>query len=179
MPILIRRASDVVVPYCASVAWYRHSPEAVVAARRRPNRALFADDTLLTVPVEGGARILKSHARDAGVELRVSDHGRWSHVHLGALEALYGRTPFFAHYFPAVADVISSPHELLVELTGSIDRIIAEALRFDTLLPLLKNPSEVVAAEADRMYRRVKADVPMLEALFRFGPEAIFLLVER
>lgn len=179
MPIPTRRASDVITPYCAPVEWYRGVAEAFAAARRHPNRALFGGDTLLTVPVEGGARALKAHARGSGMALQVSLHGRWPHVHLGALEALFGRTPFFPHYFPDVAEIISRPPALLADLTGGIDRIVRRALNLDALLPLLEAPAPAVITESKRIARHTEASAPMLEALFRFGPEAIFLLAKR
>ena len=146
MPIPTRRASDVITPYCAPVEWYRGVAEAFAAARRHPNRALFGGDTLLTVPVEGGARALKAHARGSGMALQVSLHGRWP---------------------------------LLADLTGGIDRIVRRALNLDALLPLLEAPAPAVIAESKRIARHTEASAPMLEALFRFGPEAIFLLAKR
>ena len=67
---------------------------------RHCNRALIGRGVLLTVPVEGGSRSLKrlehacvgrAEARAALRSPRISLHGDWPRVHLGALEAVYGR----------------------------------------------------------------------------------------
>ncbi len=145
------------VPYCASLAYYRGG----AADIRHCNRALIGRGVLLTVPVEGGSRSLKrlEHAcggrAEAQADLRsprISLHGDWPRVHLGALEAVYGRAPFFAHYFPAVSGIIAGPPESLFGLNAAID--------------------------AERLLAQSDPALSMLDALFRLGPEAIFLLVE-
>ncbi|MDE5795581.1 MAG: hypothetical protein K2H75_00565, partial [Muribaculaceae bacterium] len=53
----------------------------------------------LSVAVEGGSGILK---RLCPEEVCMSGHGRWPSVHLGALNALYGRAAYFDHLYDSL-----------------------------------------------------------------------------
>lgn len=165
------------IPYCPSLAFYRGNP----ADPRHINRALFTGSLTLTVPVAGGAAALKrlasAHDRQAQQlpALSISDHGNWPHRHLGSLEALYGRTPFFPHYYPPLAAIIASPPPLLADLNDAIDSLIRAWLR----LPLPSGPfTSPVIAEARRLSGVADPQLSMLHYLFHLGPEAIFLLLK-
>ncbi len=168
------------IPYCPSLAFYRGNP----ADPRHINRALFAGPLTLTVPVAGGAAALKRLARYASAttasapempSLCISGHGNWPHRHLGSLEALYGRAPFFAHYYPPLAAIIASPPPLLADLNDAIDSLIRAWLRLP--LPSGPFPSPVIA-EARRLSGSADPQLSMLHYLFHLGPEAIFLLLK-
>ena len=62
---------------------------------------LLLPDTILTIPVEGGAAILKR--RNACPIL--SEHGKWRREHLGAIRTIYGRTPYFIHLMPRLEEI--------------------------------------------------------------------------
>lgn len=109
-----------VVPYAASAAWYAAwlrsfssdcpMEEAIANANisTQTNGKDFArtrirgnapgDEILLSVAVVGGASVLKQSRRLSHAIL--SEHSDWQHNHLGALEASYGRAPFFRYIFP-------------------------------------------------------------------------------
>lgn len=162
-------------PYLPSLAWLRREPQALAAARRHPNRTLLADGLLLTVPVAGGGRRFR-RTPFPGETFPLSDHGRWTHVHLGAIETLYSRTPYFPHYFPAVADILAASPQFMDQLNDSLMRFMLDAVHASELLPLMRQPARQIAEEARRLRKSVVPEVSFLDPLFRFGPEAIFLL---
>ena len=166
-----------IIPYAPTLAWYRGD---CGASALHPNRTLLGRDVALTVPLAGGGRTLKAIRRDAEAYGRasVSMHGNWPHVHLGASDAIYGRTPYFMHYFPQLERILSAPPADLAGLCGAVDSLIRTALRLDSLLPGLASPTGAVRDEAVRLSALCDPSLSMLDPLFRFGPEAIFLLVK-
>lgn len=160
-----------VIPYCPSLAFYRGAR----TETRHCNRALLGRGVSLTVPVAGGARLLRGLKPGAQEPPRVSLHGDWPRAHLGALEAVYGRAPFFQHFFPPLAALIADPPETLFALNAAIDAEIRRAVGFRLLSGAVVTPA--VAAEARRLRALADPQVSMLDPLFRFGPEAIFLLL--
>lgn len=161
-----------VIPYCAPLAWYiSRYGQGTAPVAPHPNRCLIAGPLTLTVPVAGGSRALKRRPWDS---LEVSDHGRWQHVHLGALDAAYGRTPYFIHYFPAIEAVISDTPPLLSTLCARIDAAVTAALRIDRLAPELS--AHAAIRRGRELLPLVDPALSILDQLFRLGPEAIFLL---
>lgn len=94
----------------------------------------------LTVPVG------KPHGipRATWSNVRVSNHGRWWHVHRVTLESAYGRTPFFEFYIDRFAPFLSAEavehYPSIIDLDAAIDAVIREIL----LLP----PAPVLNAVA-------------------------------
>ena len=85
----------------------------------------------LTVPVYLGS-LHKTALRN----IRIDYSKRWQQVHLRAINASYGSSPFFEFYFEELEKIILGNHEYLIdlntELTESILKIIGikRALRF-------------------------------------------------
>lgn len=128
------------VPYMASAEWYATYAEALyrgcdeTEARRLANticapkgmrdfaRTCVADaggaDTLLSVALSGGGRAARN-ASPASVTMSL--HGRWPHVHAGALSAAYGRSPYFDHFYPSIRtllELVASAPEGSVQLSA-------------------------------------------------------------
>lgn len=164
-----------VIPYMPSLAWMRRQTQAMHQAARHPNRTLLDRQTPLTVPVEGGGRqFRRSPAGSAPHPL--SAHGRWTHVHLGAIEAIYARTPYFIHFFPSLSEILLTPPHTLEELNRTILRFMLRAVDAQRLLPLLADPTEAVRQEARRLAQTAQPGLSFIDPIFRLGPEAIFLL---
>lgn len=161
------------IPYCAALSHYRGGRCEV----RHANRATFAGGLTLTVPVEGGRDTLKRlrSARALTLDVGISDHGRWQHRHLGALEATYGRAPFFGHYFDEAARIITGDYATLGEMNAAIDAMLRRRLDIDRYLRM-ELPAAAIA-EARRLQTDADPRLSMLHYLFTLGPEAIFLLL--
>lgn len=124
----------------------------------------------LTVPVEGGASRLKR--KDANP--LVSEHGKWRREHLGAINAAYGRTPYFIHLMPEIEEAYSDTEGLTLEQFNS--RLL------DTVLIWI-NVEEFRGCRGEEFSRirreasaKVDARLSILDPLFRLGKETVFAL---
>lgn len=189
------------IPYLASRSWYAAWIKGLLAgqsdfcARTSANRVCGAVGKIMSraalpvpdgsvavfsVPICGGASSIKKLEPE---QLIVSDHGRWPHIHLGALEAAFGSAPFFRHLHPfleeALLDAPGAPLSLLTE------RLHRASIRMLGLPRILDSLSEISDAER-RRFRAIAADIgnvvpdssrPLLETLVYFGPDTIFSLL--
>lgn len=134
----------------------------------------------LSVPMAGGSSVLK---RGRPEEWRLSMHGRWQAVHLGALEAAYGAMPFYSHVVPELKKSLEATYEGMPfgQLTDSIHRLILRTLDIEPLLPELARMRREDAARlqslADEKNQGCHTDFTILDVIFRKGPEGIFTLL--
>lgn len=78
---------------------------------------------MLSVALEGGGRALRSFHRLESLIL--SQHGNWRHTHLGALESLLGRTPFYRHLQPHIEKIYLDLHiQRLSDFNFAIFRVL-------------------------------------------------------
>lgn len=134
----------------------------------------------LSVPIEGGASTIK---RSSPTEWKLSTHGRWSAVHLGALSAAYGVTPYYAHLESSLTDLIGNVRQgdSFPLLTLALHRMVADMLDVEVLLQPLKealqrNPTRIHAIAAEKC-AGAHAETAFIDVLFKRGPEALFTLL--
>lgn len=164
-----------VTPYLPSARWFRGEE----TPTRKINRTWIDSETLLTVPITGGASFMKRSAPDSWM---ISPHGNWRHLHIGAIDTLLRRTPFYVHYFPGIREIIlsrpdQSPFE---DLTSQLEEFISSALSLPDMLPRLRNEAAqnpVVGQYATEIKSGNDLSLSMVTHLMRLGPDAIFLLV--
>lgn len=166
------------VPYLASTGFYRGAILGMEDVTAAPNRARLTPDLLLTVPVTGGAAALK---RLAPEDLEISQHGRWQHTHLGALEAHLGRTPFWRHLEPEIAPMIAGAEGNLMTFNRSLSDAVVRFLDMTNLSEELRefarrDPARLMQL-AGRRLRGADPSTPLLVEAARYGRDAIFLLV--
>lgn len=118
--------------------------------------------------------------RDDPHSFMISSHGDWTRIHLGAFEAAYGREPYFPHFFPGIAEIIEAYPPKLEDLNR---RLITTMLRLagydrekEGLLSLRDENPERFRAIGDRLMAGVNPQHSMIEALFRYGKEILFLI---
>lgn len=166
-------------PYLASTLWMQGKAGAMKT--REYTRTLIESNSpegmVLTVPVVGGSSAAK---RLKPEELEVSGHGDWPRIHLGAIEAAYGREPYFQHFFPVAADVIEHYPQQLARLNVLLMKKMMDFIGYDEAIADIRtlrnaNP-ERCAAIANRLESKIDPAHSFLEALFRLGPDAVFLL---
>lgn len=149
----------------------------VALSNRDLTRVRLSDTLTLSVPVEGGASALK---RLPFSRLRISDHGRWTSVHDRALEATYGRTPFFRHLYPHLRDVILNHPEHIFELNETLDRRVSDFISLDTLkdelLRMIETNPQRIGAIRRELSIAGGESMPFFAHVCRLGPDAIFLL---
>lgn len=123
----------------------------------------------LTIPVEGGASVLKR--KDADPVL--SEHGKWRREHLGAWSAAYGRTPFYAHLMPQIEKIYLNSESLTLDHFNR--RLLEVACRWLDSRALEASGCTI---EAVRKEIRTKVDpqLSIFDAIFRLGKETVFAL---
>ena len=187
------------VPYLATQQWYaewlhrRLQGNSEAAARAAASSACQlrprdfthcvlpspSGEIRLSVAVEGGSGILK---RLPPEDVRMSGHGRWPSVHLGAFNALYGRTAYFDHLYDSLTaaynDVEGNPLYELCECLHGLQTALflpADTLRSFAMLSHAEYLRlQDICSEYARVYRPC---VPLLDLLMRYGPDAIFVLL--
>lgn len=173
------------VPYLGSAAHYRARAEALwlgvsqgaPGSVRALTRGVIVTPRgmpmTLSLPVAGGRAAL-ARALSDGTPVMLSPHGRWAHVHMGALAAAYGRTPYWIHccdgltaaYAP-YADVSDGadgrmPWPRPMEpLTASLDGLTVAALDMECTVAALRTADgearSLMAETARREAERVSA----------------------
>lgn len=149
-------------------------------SRREVAGAHGQSPVLLTVPIEGGSSVVK---RAHPGQWTLSDHGRWRMMHLGALEAAYGTTPFFEHFYPGIHRVLSeagqgmSFHDFTLRLYEAVE----DNLRMEPLIDYLLGMDQACRQRIILLSSEKKitgyADLAFLDVIFRKGQESIFTLL--
>ena len=143
-------------------------------------RTLIAGDRLLTVPVEGGASRLKRSPQNLS-EIMISDHGAWRREHLGAWNAVYGKTPFFPYLYPLIEEAYeNNSHRSLAEFNDALWKIALDFIRADETLSAVRemahtNPERLEAIKTE-LTTKVNLNYSIFDAIFRLGKNVIFLL---
>ena len=189
------------VPYMASTGWYRvylgarlagatdaeASAEAtakVISRRRDLCRTVVKGGgsqppLLLSVPICGGAATVK---RCAPGSWSVSDHGRWSDIHLGALEAAYGSAPYYPHFAPLIRPLLSAPCGRFADLSAAIHRIVLSALSLEenlgSLRELIAARPELAEALARDNSAGVTDEISIFDVIFNKGTTALYTLIQ-
>lgn len=168
-------------PYLASTRWIREKGNSFNIKSRDYTRTLIESNSaggiVLTVPVAGGSSAVK---RLTPEKLNISGHGDWTRIHLGAIEAAYGREPYFQHLFSDIASVIENYPEHLSLLNVMLMTRMLEFVDYrDSITEIEKfrksHPRRCIEITA-RLQSYINLDHSFLEPLFRLGPDAIFLL---
>ena len=175
------KEGELLPPYLASTLWVRGKTDPKSLKTRDYTRTLIESNSakgmVLTVPVVGGASAVKRLDPEL---LEVSEHGDWTRIHLGAIEAAYGREPYFQHLFPEIAPVIAHhPQQLRhlnVLLLDKMMDFIGYRENIAEIRTLQESHPERCAAIKERLNSKIASSHSFIEALFRLGPDAIFLL---
>lgn len=184
-----------VVPYAASLRWYKEwfhcreegmtDPMAISEANRvcgirgkdftRTSIGPSDAPLQLSMAVEGGSSRLKRPGAEH--HAAISLHGNWPHVHIGALEARYGRMPYYQHIIPSLKFLLQNMPATLMELNQNIHELFCGYLQ-----PRIGKGEEWgVRIEAVRergceIARYVDENLSVIDALMRFGPEINLML---
>ncbi len=141
----------------------------------------------LTVPLQKPQEWHSTRIAD----VLTSRHGDWWLVHWGALEAAYGRTPFFEYYADDLRPWFSGSVERLVDLDMGIHRFCLQAIGIDPATHMLAEdvdeiPADAVAAEIPEEcppYYQLWAarfgftpGLSILDLIFNIGPESALYL---
>ncbi|MEE1223362.1 MAG: WbqC family protein [Bacteroidaceae bacterium] len=146
------------------------------------NRCLIAsaDGPLaLTIPVE---KPLPGQNRMR--DIRISDHGRWRHVHWNALKTAYQNSPFFEYYADELAPFYETKWEFLADFNEDLMRLMCSWIDID---PQIQRTESYLGAEEPpilnkeyyQVFRQklgVLPDLSIVDLVFNMGPESILYL---
>lgn len=139
-------------------------------------------DTPLSVPVAGGRAYLKKER--SAHPLLISGHGDWRRIHLGAISAQYGRTPYFRHYFPEIESIIllygnpdASLHLLNKSLHEAVCRMIFRTEDLHAVTEMREKRPDIFRAVATEISDKTDPSLSVVDALFRLGPDTIFSVI--
>lgn len=196
------------VPYMATASWYRVYLDARIAsaattdddAVRAANRLCISNGrelsrsvvagahgqqpVMLSVPVAGGAHTVR---RGGEERWSLSGHGRWQQMHLGALKAAYGNTPYYSHCIDRLAPIISRPLKGeagdFAQMTRDIHHTVMEILNVEQNLPALRNMIRERNEFAKTIRTEYSTDVmeyfSLFDVIFHKGEASIFTLLPR
>jgi hypothetical protein len=145
---------------------------------------------LLTVPV-----YLGSQHKTPIKEIRIDSSKRWQQVHLRALTASYGSSPYFQFYFEDIEKMISGKNDFLIDFNMELTRALLKMLKIRVNLRYTTEFEPVDNAENDyrykispkkksqyisKMYSQVFnygtgfiQGLSILDLIFNMGPEAV------
>lgn len=174
-------AEGIMPTYLPSTLWMKCLGIGIDLKTRDYARTRILSNTqsgiLLTVPVAGGSSATK---RLRPASLKISDHGDWPRLHLGALDAAYGKEPYFQHLFPEIASEITGYPKELSTLNRNLMTKMMVFLDYETLMPEIRNLRNQYPRRcesiADKLRSKIDPEHSFLEPLFRFGRDALFLL---
>ena len=151
----------------------------------------------LTVPIE---RFEGAHC--AMLNIRISDHGSWRHLHWNALQSAYGESPFFGFYADDIRPFFERRWDFLVDFNMEITQKMCELLDIQPHITLTdayvsaedvgvtdyrdvirpKNPLPDDRFQPRRYYQvyeqkhGFQPNLSILDLLFNEGPEAVLYL---
>lgn len=173
--------SSAIPPYLPSLSRLAGMESAAGMPAREYSRTLIGSNTpggmLLTVPLTGGASAAK---RLPPRLLEISDHGDWTRIHLGAIDAAYGREPYFQHCFPEIAAAITAYPRMLADLNRTLLAVMLESIGYEAageeMSRLRGSRPARYASIRERLLRKIDPAHALIEPIFRLGPDTLFLL---
>ena len=144
----------------------------------------------LTLPVYTGS-VHKTPVKD----IRIDYTKRWQHVHLGAITAAYGSSPYFLYYFENIEKIISKKIDFLIDLNMELSEALLKMIKLDTKLIYTTDFVPAAQSENDFRYKitpkkesnysakeyihvfdyskNFRQKLSIIDLIFNTGPEAI------
>lgn len=140
-------------------------------------------EMMLSIPVEGGAsRLKRLSGATAGnqANILISEHGNWRHAHIGALQAAYGRTPYFPHLMPTLEKAYYSGEKSLEALNEIMHKAVVKMMfGDDTPANLLNavNGNKHFLDRGKELALSVSPDISVVDLLMHHGRESLLPLL--
>lgn len=153
----------------------------------------------LTVPTEKSA-----HTQCCMKDVRISDHGKWQHVHWQALVSAYYTSPFFEYYQDDFRPFYEKPFTFLYDLNEALQEVVCRLLDLQPdIHPTESYTAEINAPETldlrdkirpkhgfewDKAFKPVPyyqvfkekygflPNLSIVDLLFNMGPEGLLVL---
>lgn len=136
---------------------------------------------MLSMALEGGSGRLKNI--DSFEEIRLSNHGNWRKNHLGAIEAVYRKAPFYDFIIDELQEVYNNYElETLASFNGAIHDCVVKSLTGGIYSDALNNLGEknvVIIERGAEIAGHTDPTVSIIDPLMRFGPETLLMLINK
>lgn len=120
-----------------SKVYIDHSERYTKQSYRNRSRILTVNKVMdLTIPVK-----IKKIGIESS-EVKIDYTQRWAHQHLGAIQAAYGRAPFFEYYFNLFEDILLKKHDRLVDINKEIMTLCLHLTGLDTECCFIENKKD-------------------------------------
>lgn len=113
----------------------------------------------------------------------ISDHGRWRQEHLGAINATYGKTPYFPYIFPELEKIYwEKSNGSLGEFNRELFEFVYRFLDVDSIRKAidemnLRNPRRLGQLKRE-LETKVNLNYSIFDALFRLGKNTAFVIFD-
>lgn len=64
--------------------------------------------------------IKNSSSKVSYAEVEIEYLQKWQHLHVRAIQAAYGKSPFFVHYMPSIREIIYTKYQFLYQLNTAL-----------------------------------------------------------
>lgn len=131
-----------------------------------------------SVAVEGGGRQLRSFAKMEA--LRLSEHGDWRKLHLGALDAILGRKPFYRYLEPKLKKIyLNSELKTLRDFNFAIFEVLFSFLMENVSPSIIRNNEHrpEIKMRGKEISETLKGDETILQGIATFGKETLLGLL--
>lgn len=182
-----------VPPYTPSLGWYEEwfclisagktDDEAIEGANRQcrvagkdfARSSIGGSDNpmLLSVAIDGGSTRLKKSGAERFA--KISGHGNWPHLHLGALEAVYGRAPYYQYIMPGIRRLLENVPSYLSEFNRQLHLYLSSFLQPDANIVM----TDALKERREEMGKDIDKSLSIIDALMRFGLETNLLLISK
>ena len=144
-------------------------------------RTHLAEGVTLPVPLVGGNSILK-HAHVDFERLMISDHGNWQRKHLGAWQAVYGKTPYYVHLFPKLENAyLHHSHGKFTDFTETLMNAALDFLEIDSLRASASEMRKLYPGRfehiREELLRSTDSSLTIFDSIFYHGKSTAFLLL--
>lgn len=145
-------------------------------------RTIIEGDRILSIPVVGGSGRLKRS--DINLDkIMISDHGRWRQEHLGAINAAYGKTPYFPYIFPELEKIYrEKSNGSLGEFNRELFEFVYRFLDVDSIRKAIDemnliNPQRLRQLKGE-LETKVNLNYSIFDSLFRLGKNTAFVIFD-
>lgn len=149
----------------------------------------------LTIPVEKPQQG-KCHTRD----IRISDHGRWRHLHWNALCSAYRNTPYFEYYADDFIPFYEQKWTFLADYNEALLQLICQLLDIHPKIQRTATYCTTLPAQTEDLREQIHprktplfhtkpyyqvfsqktgfcTDLSIVDLLFNMGPEAVLYIL--
>lgn len=129
---------------------------------------------ILSTAIEGGGRKLRNPIYLNS--LKLSDHGNWKRTHPIAIDACYGRFPYYNYMIKLLSTVykdgtIVTLRDFNIAIHRKISKVLLISLDYREINLLGKR--KVLKERSLELAAKINPDLSVLDALMRFGPETV------